>query len=428
MSCTTATTGTSRSGRRSSGCVPRRIAAPASCRYSLKVEPSEHFLNWQQDPQANYLARLVFPKPARELRIEVDLVAEMAVFNPFDFFLEPYAEKFPFSTSRPSSASWRRFCVTAPGDAAGRRNYLAGIAAEPRATIDFLVELNQRLAARRELPDPHGARRADARRDAALKRSGSCRDSAWLLVQILRHLGLAARFVSGYLIQLAPDVKPLDGPAGPGEDFTDLHAWTEVYLPGAGWIGLDPTSGCSPAKVTFRSRARRSRIRRAGLRRGRGVRDNVRSRHVGRAHLRGAARDQAVHRTRNGRRSMRWASRSMRRSERRRRAPHHGRRADLRLDRRSRSAPEWNTAPSATNKRTHRRGALPAAAGALRAARARCTSDRASGIPGEPLPRWSLNCFWRKDGEPMWNDRALVADETRDVSDAAANAPRILRR
>ena len=209
--------------------------------YSLKVDPAEHFINWQQDPQSNYLARVAFTKPARELRIEVDLIAEMAVLNPFDFFLESYAQQFPVRI---------RIVRAARADAVSRQGagtplvakYLAGIPREPRATIDFLVDLNQRLAAdvKYLIRMEPGVQLPE---ETLLKRSGSCRDSAELLVHLLRHLGLAARFVSGYLIQLVADVKPAEGPAGPSRDFTDLHAWCEVYLPGAGWIGLDATSG-----------------------------------------------------------------------------------------------------------------------------------------------------------------------------------------
>src|SRR5271155_3172143 len=209
--------------------------------YSLKVEPTSHFINWQQDPQANFLARLVFPDPTREFKIEVDLVAEMSVLNPFDFFLTPYAEQFPFKYDSNERRELVPFLVKAPA-APLVANYLAGISRQRRRTIDFIVELNSRLAndiqylIRLEpgvqLPE-----------DTLAKRSGSCRDSAALLVQLMRHLGLAARFVSGYLVQLVPDVKSLDGPAGAARDFTDLHAWCEVYLPGAGWVGLDATSG-----------------------------------------------------------------------------------------------------------------------------------------------------------------------------------------
>ena len=209
--------------------------------YSLRVEPAEHFINWQQDPQSNYLARLIFPQPTRELRVEVDLIAEMAVFNPFDFFLAPYAEHVPLQYESTEAVELAPYLVKAPASPLFAQ-YLERIARAKTRTIDFLVALNHRVASdicyliRLE---PGVQTPEETLRRAA----GSCRDSGWLLVQLLRHLGLAARFVSGYLIQLTSDVKALDGPVGPAADFTDLHAWCEVYLPGAGWIGLDPTSG-----------------------------------------------------------------------------------------------------------------------------------------------------------------------------------------
>ncbi len=301
--------------------------------YSLRVAPADHFINWQQDPEANFLARLVFPDETRELRIEVDLVAEMSVYNPFDFFLAPYAEKAPFkyeSTERRELAPYLVRLPVSPLVAA----YLAGVSTEPRRTIDFLVDLNRRVAGdiRYLIRLEPGVQSPE---ETLEKRSGSCRDSAALLVQLLRHLGLAARFVSGYLIQLVPDVKSLDGPSGPSQDFTDLHAWCEVYLPGAGWIGLDPTSGllageghiplaCTPepsgaAPVVGRGRRMRNRVRTSDERA---------------AHLGSPARDQAVFRDRvdrdrgaGGRGRCGSAGAGC--------ASHDGRRADIRRDRRS---------------------------------------------------------------------------------------------
>src|SRR5229473_220291 len=209
--------------------------------YSLAVEPKRHFINWQQDPHANYQARLVFPEKTRELIVEVDLVADLAVTNPFDFFLEPSAETFPFGYDAALEAEIAPYrAIESPGPRLAR--WLAAIDRAPQQTTAFLVDLNARLqrdiayVVRME-PGVQGCE------ETLALGKGSCRDTGWLLVQILRHLGLAARFVSGYLIQLKPDVKPLAGPEGPASDFTDLHAWAEVYLPGAGWIGLDPTSG-----------------------------------------------------------------------------------------------------------------------------------------------------------------------------------------
>jgi transglutaminase-like putative cysteine protease len=209
--------------------------------YSLTVTPKKHFINWQQDPHGNYLARLVFPEATRALSITVDLVAEMAVYNPFDFFLEPSAEQAPFEYDPSLSRELAAFLeVSAPGPRL--EAFLATIDRTPMRTVEFLVALNRRLSQeiRYIVRMEPGVQTPD---ETLALQSGSCRDTGWLLVQVLRHLGFAARFVSGYLIQLTPDVKPLDGPAGAAADFTDLHAWAEVYLPGAGWIGLDPTSG-----------------------------------------------------------------------------------------------------------------------------------------------------------------------------------------
>ncbi|MFM2035344.1 MAG: hypothetical protein RL459_609, partial [Pseudomonadota bacterium] len=209
--------------------------------YSLKVEPTGHFLNWQQDPFANYQARLVFPEKTQEFKVTVDLVVEMAVYNPFDFFLEPAAEVFPF-TYEPLLKQELAPYLAADALTPLVKAYLSKVNLKKRRTIDFLVDINQML--HQDIKYLIRMEPGVQSPEETLKlKSGSCRDSGWLLVQLLRHCGLAARFVSGYLIQLKPDVKSLDGPSGTEVDFTDLHAWCEVYLPGAGWIGLDATSG-----------------------------------------------------------------------------------------------------------------------------------------------------------------------------------------
>jgi uncharacterized protein (DUF2126 family) len=209
--------------------------------YSLKVEPEGHFVNWQQDAFANYLARLVFPEPATEFKVTVDLVTEMSVYNPFDFFLEPEGEHYPFKYDDATKLELQPYLVTEPATPAFAA-FLKTVDVSKRRTIDFLVDINQKLQKdiRYLIRMEPGVQTPEETLTLA---SGSCRDTGWLLVQALRHLGLASRFVSGYLIQLKSDVKALDGPSGTEVDFTDLHAWCEVFLPGAGWVGLDPTSG-----------------------------------------------------------------------------------------------------------------------------------------------------------------------------------------
>ena len=220
--------------------------------YSLRVEPADHFVNWQQDAVGNFVYRLTFPNPTSQLTITVGLIADLKVINPFDFFIEDWAETWPsagFTYPEPLAEDLKPYLRPVDEHGAGSgpgelvQAWVSNFAMAPGTrTINFLVELNRRVNSDLgySLRMEHGVQTPDFTLRTGV---GSCRDFAWLLVSILRQMGLAARFVSGYLVQLASDVKALDGPSGPAADFTDLHAWAEVYIPGAGWIGLDPTSG-----------------------------------------------------------------------------------------------------------------------------------------------------------------------------------------
>jgi uncharacterized protein (DUF2126 family) len=391
--------------------------------YSQRVAPAKHFINWQQDPQSNWLARLVFPERTRELRIEVDLVAEMSVINPFDFFLEPHAEKFPFRYEEWQLAELAPYLVKLPATPRFQR-YLDAIPRAPMRTVAFLVDLNLRLskAIRYIIRVEPGVQTPEETLAAA---SGSCRDSGWLLVQLLRHLGIAARFVSGYLIQLAPDVKPLEGPAGPAADFTDLHAWCEAYLPGAGWVGLDPTSGlfageghiplaCTPepasaAPVTgftekcecdFSHSMRIERVREAP----RVTRPYSETQWAAIERLGLAVdADLAAHDVR---------------------LTMGGEPTFVSVD--DRDGAEWNTEAVGPTKRKLA-AALLAKLKARYAPNGLLHCGQGKWFPGEQLPRWSLACFWRKDGEPIWNDAALFADEGVNYGASEAQAGLFLR-
>ncbi|MGO9931794.1 MAG: DUF2126 domain-containing protein [Steroidobacteraceae bacterium] len=392
--------------------------------YSLKVTPAEHFINWQQDPQANYLARLVFPDPTRELKIEVDLIAEMSVLNPFDFFLTPYAEQFPFKYDSNERRELTAYLVKAPAMPLVA-SYLAGISRQRRRTIDFIVELNSRLAndiqylIRLEpgvqLPE-----------ETLAKRSGSCRDSASLLVQLMRHLGFAARFVSGYLIQLVPDVKSLDGPSGPTQDFTDLHAWCEVYLPGAGWIGLDPTSGLLAGEGHIPLACTPEPSAAAPIT---GAVDECETTFEHRMSVRRVWEAPRVTKPYS---EAQWAS-----------IESLGRAVDADLDALDvrltmggeptfvsiddPDGAEWSTAALGAKKRKLAADLYWRLKNKY-APTGLAHFGQGKWYPGEQLPRWSLNCYWRKDGEPLWRNPGLTADEQTRYAVSDETALRFLTR
>ena len=377
--------------------------------YSLRVLPAQHFVNWQQDPYGNFVARVVFPDRTNHLEVTVDLTADLSIVNPFDFFIEPYAETFPFRYAPEQARELAPFLeVASPGErvAAWIERFRAAVPAGT-PTVNMLVELNRRLkedVAYLVRMEPG----VQAPEETLEKASGSCRDSGWLLVEILRHLGIAARFASGYLIQLVADVKPLDGPAGTDRDFTDLHAWAEAYVPGAGWIGLDPTSGLLAGEGHIPLACTALPGSAAPIT---GMADvaNVTfdfAMSVTRIH-----EDPRVTRPYN---DAQWTA-----------IDALGERvdaelfaADVRLTQGGEPTfvaidkpddPEWNFTAMSPAKRDLgetllRRLARHFAPGGM------LHFGQGKWYPGEPLPRWALGVYWRRDGAPLWKDAYLLGD------------------
>ncbi len=375
--------------------------------YSLKIEPQPHFLNWQQDPQSNFLARVVFPERVRNFSVDVDLVAEMTVINPFDFFLEPYAENIPFKYEACLAQELAPFlAVGPPGPKLAA--YLKTVDCKPRRAMDFLVGLNQRLQGeiRYLIRMEPGVQSSE---ETLTSRSGSCRDSAWLLVEIFRHLGLAARFVSGYLIQLKPDMKSLDGPSGAETDFTDLHAWTEVYLPGAGWVGLDPTSGLLAGEGHIPLAATPEASSAAPVSGG------VDECQVTFEHHMKVTRIHEDPRVTLPYTDQQWESiNALGRAIDRElvagdvRLTMGGEPTFVSID--DMDGAEWNTAALGPAKRVLAERLLDRLRQRL-APGGFLHCGQGKWYPGEPLPRWALTCYWRADGAPLWHDRALLASE-----------------
>ncbi|MEI4484590.1 transglutaminase family protein [Frigidibacter sp. MR17.14] len=394
--------------------------------HSLRVGPKPHFVNHQQDPCGNWLARFVFPEPVTELKIEVDLVADMSVYNPFDFFVEEAAENWPFDYPADLVRDLSIYRQPEEGGPLFEK-WLASIPRRRMRTVDFVVGLNARIS--QEIGyvirmEP-GVQTPEETLEKAL---ASCRDSSWLLVNTLRHLGFAARFVSGYLIQLKPDLKALDGPSGTEVDFTDLHAWCEVYLPGAGWIGLDPTSGLLTGESHIPLAATPHYRNAAPISGGFSANGTPETEF---------AFDMKVNRVAEHPRITKpfsddaWEALNAlgRKVDERLQA------GDVRLTMGGEptfvsiddfESAEWNTGAVGPQKRILadrliRRVKDSFAPGGF------LHYGQGKWYPGESLPRWTFSLYWRADGQPVWGDTSLIADEGVDTGATPMQAQELMR-
>ncbi len=384
--------------------------------YTLEILPKGR-LDWQFDALGNQLARVNITGKTGEFRIDVHLIADLTPYNPFAFVLNAGYESFPFAYSPELSANLQPYLGAEPGGS-HLQAFLEEVPRTAQPTVSFLGMLNGRVrdAVAYTMRLEHGVQSPE---ETLREGSGSCRDSAWLLVNLCRALGLAARFVSGYLIQLADNETSEAGASAKG-DSADLHAWAEVFLPGAGWVGLDPTSGlftaeghiplaCAPtpggtapvggtvepARVDFSYSLQVHRL------------DDARSVAKPFTEAEWVAVRALAHRLDDDLLA-----------------------ADVRLTMGGEptyvgvdeaESPQWNIEALGPEKRT-------LGLALIRALRARTAPGgllhlgQGKWYPGEALPRWAFHCISRLDGVPVWEDATLFASETQDDGFGTAEA------
>ena len=393
-------------------------------RYSLALTPAQHFINWQQDPHGNYLARVVVTEPTREFSVCVDIVADLEAFSPFDFFLDPSADQYPFRYSPALRQELLPHLEVDEGSPV-LHEFIESLDRSRRRTVDFLVDTNRRVfeAIRYLIRMDPGVQTPT---ETLTLGQGSCRDSAWLLVQVLRSLGVAARFVSGYLIQLEPDQQPISGPPGPTKDFTDLHAWCECYIPGAGWVGLDPTSGLFVAEGHIPLACTPKPGAAAPIE---GLTDEVETefsfsmkvtRIVDRPRITKPYTEEQWQGilTLGDRVDADLLASDVRLSV--------GGEPTF-VSSRFADEPEWNTDALGGQKAAfadrllRRLFPLWGAGGFLH-------HGQGKWYPGEQLPRWAYSCYFRRDGQPIWQEPALIAETGRNYGHSSEDGERFARR
>ena len=380
--------------------------------YSIKITPENQFFNWQQDPFGNYVARLVFPDKTDELSVDVEIIADLKTINPFDFFIEEYAEEFPFTYTDIIKKELQPYLeITDKGQLL--KDFIKTLDYTPRKTIYFLIDINQKI---------YEFLNYNIRMDPGVQtceqtleqQNGSCRDYAWLFVQTLRHLGFGARFVSGYLVQLKSDEKSLDGPSGPDEDFTDLHAWAEVYLPGAGWIGFDATSGllageghiplaCTPSFESAAPVSGMTDVCETEFFFENSVKRILESPRVTKPYT--EQQWKAIDKLGNK------VEKQLQKNDVR--LTMGGEPTFISID--DLESPEWNTAADGPHKR---KLAKDLSKRLYEQFGHRGVFHHAQGkwYPGEPLPRWQIELCWRKDGRPIWFDKQYLETFAEDYT------------